>query len=49
MKKKHGGKRKGAGAKLKYNEATKVVSVRIPESKVGEFKLKINQILKTYK
>lgn len=39
MKKKiQGGKRKGAGAKLKYGEATTPVVIRVPMSKVKEFR-----------
>ena len=34
-----GGKRKGAGAKPKYNEQTKTVAFRCPLSKVDELKL----------
>ena len=34
-----GGKRKGAGAKKKYNENTKTVAFRCPLSKVDELKL----------
>jgi hypothetical protein len=36
---KKGGKRKGAGAKPKYNEQTKTVAFRCPLSKVDELKL----------
>lgn len=32
--KKHGGKRKGAGAKNKYGELTVTISFRVPRSKV---------------
>ena len=39
MKKKtQGGKRKGAGAKLKYGEETVPVVIRCPKSKVKEFR-----------
>ena len=34
-----GGKRKGSGAKPKYNEQTKTVAFRCPLSKVDELKL----------
>lgn len=34
-----GGKRKGAGAKPKYNEETKTVAFRCPLSKVDELKI----------
>jgi len=34
-----GGKRKGSGAKPKYNEQTKTVAFRCPVSKVDELKL----------
>lgn len=33
-----GGKRKGAGAKPKYDEMTKTVAFRVPLSKVDEIK-----------
>lgn len=41
----HGGARKGAGAKLKYNEPTTTISVRVPVSKVEEIKLTIIDML----
>lgn len=41
----HGGRRKGAGAKLKYNEPTAIVSVRCPKSKQSELKNLIKQFL----
>ena len=34
----HGGKRQNAGAPQKYGEPTKMVSFRVPESKVKEVK-----------
>ena len=34
-----GGKRKGSGAKPKYNEQTKTIAFRCPLSKVDELKL----------
>ena len=34
----HGGNRKGAGAKPKYNEKTETVSFRCPISKIDELK-----------
>lgn len=39
---KHGGKRKGAGRKPKYNEPTKVISFRVPLSKIDEIKKLVN-------
>ncbi len=44
--KKHGGKRKNSGAKLKYGEPTKTVTFRIPESKVKEVKIIVADYLK---
>lgn len=44
MANKHGGKRKGAGAKLKYNEATVIVSTRCPKSQTN----KLKQLIKTF-
>jgi len=41
---KQGGSRKGSGAKLKYNEPTKTIAVRVPISKIDEIK----QIIKEY-
>ena len=32
MRKTHGGKREGAGAKLKYGEETQTISFRVPKS-----------------
>ena len=34
----HGGKRAGAGAKLKYGEKTKTVTFRLPVSKIAEIR-----------
>jgi hypothetical protein len=39
LKPKHGGIRKGSGAKPKYNEETKTVAFRCPLSKVEELKI----------
>ena len=39
---KQGGKRKGAGRKSPFAEATKTVSFRCPLSKIEEFKLYVN-------
>ena len=47
-KNKQGGKRKGAGAKLKYGEATTPVVVRVPVSKAREFRLFVNLKLKEW-
>ena len=47
-KNKQGGKRKGAGAKLKYGEATTPVVVRVPVSKVKAFRLFVNLKLKDW-
>lgn len=49
MKNNHGGKREGAGAKLKFNEATEVLSVRVPSSHKEEIRNKILNFLKKYK
>ena len=38
QKNKRGGKRAGAGSKKKYNEPTKTISFRCPESKLTEMK-----------
>ena len=40
-----GGKRKGAGAKKRYNEETKTISFRCPLSKVDELKLVVKSKL----
>lgn len=45
---KQGGKRKGAGAKLKYGEATTPVATRVPVSKVKEFRMFVNLKLKDW-
>jgi hypothetical protein len=42
---KHGGTRKNAGSKPKYNEPTKTVSFRVPISKIEEIKLLITHKL----
>lgn len=42
-----GGKRPHSGAKLKFGEPTKVVSVRVPKSKEKELKIKFIEHLKT--
>ena len=47
-KKTQGGKRKGAGAKLKYGEATVPVVTRVPGSKVKEFRLFVHSKLKEW-
>lgn len=41
----HGGQRKNAGRKRKYGEKTKVLTFRIPVSKVDEIKGIIRYIL----
>ncbi len=45
---KHGGKRNGAGAKLKYGEATTPVVTRVPVSKVKEFRVHVSHKLKDW-
>lgn len=47
-KKTQGGKRKGAGAKLKYGEATIPVVTRVPVSKVKEFRSHVTAKLKDW-
>lgn len=47
-KKTQGGKRKGAGAKLKYGERTVPVVNRVPVSKVKEFRMFVNLKLKDW-
>jgi len=47
-KNKQGGKRKGAGAKLKYGEATTPVVIRVPVSKVKEFRVFVSHKLKDW-
>jgi hypothetical protein len=44
-----GGKREGAGAKPKYNEATKTIAFRVPESNINEVKALVNKMLTTYR
>lgn len=45
-----GGARKNAGRKTKYGEKTKVITVRVPLSKIEAVKSAINYILsQTYK
>ena len=46
--KNHGGKRKGSGAKPKYNEPTKTIAFRVPESKITEVKTAIKELLISY-
>lgn len=46
---KHGGKRKGAGAKPKYNEPTQQVTFRCPTSKVKIIKALIAEKLNEWK
>lgn len=45
----HGGKRAGAGAKLKYGEPTKTVTFRLPVSKIAEIRAIIKNKLETLK
>lgn len=47
MDNKHGGKRQNSGAKLKYGEPTKIVTFRIPESKIKEVKKIVADYLKS--
>lgn len=49
MKNNHGGKREGAGAKLKYGEPTIVISIRIPETQQPQISKLVNKFLKKYK
>jgi hypothetical protein len=49
MKDKRGGKREGSGAKPRYNEPTKSISIRVPESKVEEVKAIVKEYLKQFK
>jgi len=44
-KSKRGGQRAGAGRKQKYGEPTKMISFRIPISRIKEIKDKVKQIL----
>ena len=47
MENKHGGKRENSGAKQKYGEPTKVVTFRIPESKILTVKKIVSDCLKS--
>ena len=44
----HGGHRKGAGRPTKYNEPTKYVPFRIPESKVQQVKELVDKMLEDF-
>jgi len=44
-----GGYRLKSGAKLKYNEPTKTISTRVPESKAQEVKVMIKEYLQKFK
>lgn len=44
-----GGTRSGAGAPLKYGEPTQPVVIRVPKSKVSEFKKYANKKLDSWK
>lgn len=44
---KHGGKRQNSGAKKKYGEPTKIVTFRIPESKIEDVKKIVADYLKS--
>jgi hypothetical protein len=44
-----GGSRKGSGAKPRYSEPTKSISLRVPESKVEEVKAIVKEYLKQFK
>jgi len=44
---KHGGKRQNSGAKQKYGEPTKLVTFRIPESKIKDVKKIVADYLKS--
>jgi hypothetical protein len=46
---KHGGKRKNAGSKPKYDELTKTISFRVPISKIEEIKLLITHKLSEWR
>jgi hypothetical protein len=48
MKTKHGGFRKGSGAKLKYGEPTTPVVIRVPKSRVKEFRTFVGVELKKW-
>lgn len=39
----------GGGRKLKYGEPVKLVPFKCPESKIKEFRKKVNEILNKYK
>jgi hypothetical protein len=43
----HGGKRQNSGAKKKYGEPTKIVTFRIPESKIKDVKNLVSDYLKS--
>ena len=47
MENKHGGKRENSGAKQKYGEPTKVVTFRLPESKIKDIKKILADYLKS--
>ena len=47
MENKHGGKRENSGAKPKYGEPTKVVTFRIPVSKISTVKKLVSDYLKS--
>lgn len=44
-----GGRRENSGQKQKYNEPTKTISFRVPESKIDEFKAVISEMLTKYR
>lgn len=44
----HGGKRQNSGAKLKYGEPTKIVTFRIPESKIKDVRKLVAEFLATF-
>lgn len=46
---KHGGKRPGAGAKLKYGEPTTTVAFRVPVSKVDDVKASVNKMKEAWR
>lgn len=45
----HGGRRAGAGAKLKYGEPTKTVTFRLPVSKIADIRAMIKNELEKIK
>ena len=45
---KHGGKRTNSGAKQKYGEPTKSVTLRVPESKIKDVKKIVYDYLKQF-